>query len=312
MILVTGGTGYVGSHLVRRLVQAGEPVRVLVRNPARALNERRLEGLQVEQVVGDVTEPDALPAAFEGARAVYHLVAIAIEKGERSYEEVNYQGTLNVLSAAKAAGVRRFINQSQLGADPDVPYRFLASKGAAQAAVAESGLDWTAFRPSVIWGPEDEFANTFARLVPFTPVIYPIVGDEQSLFQMLWVEDMVSALMQALDDRETYGHEYELGGPEILSLEEIERRVLEAVGARRIMIRFPMPLLRIIVALMQRALPSPPVTHSLLELLEVSNVPEHNRLDRFVDQPRRFAVEHIAAYMRQFSAGEALRHFFDR
>lgn len=312
MILITGGAGFVGSHIVKRLFDAGHPVRVLVRSPARAIVEGRLEDLQIEQIVGDVTRPKSLPPAMEGARAVIHTAAIAIEKSGLSYEEVNYQGTLNLLSAAEAAGVRRFINLSQVGADPDTPYRFLASKGAAQAAVAESGLDWTAFRPSVIWGPEDEFANTFARLVPFSPIIYPIVGGEDSRFQPVWVEDVVTAVVRSLEDRATVGKEFELGGPEILTLEQIERRVLQAVQARRIMLPFPMPLLRVIVRLMELAMPSPPVTRSLLELLAVSNVPSDNRLDQFEEAPRRFAVEHIAPYMRQFRAGASLRRFFGR
>lgn len=312
MILVTGGSGYVGSHIVKRLVESGAEVRVLVRDPERARDEGRLAGLQVERLPGDVTDPGSLPPAFAGLSAVIHTVAIAIEKGRGSYEQVNHQGTLNVLEAASQAGVRRFVNLSQLGADPDGPYRFLASKGAAQAAVAASGLDWTAFRPSVIWGPEDEFANTFARLVPLSPIIYPIVGDESSTFQPVWVEDAVSALVQALDDRATIGHEYELGGPEVLTLEQIERRTLEAVGARRIMVRFPLPLLRLVVKLMELVLPSPPVTSSLLEMLAVSNVPSANALPQFVSEPRPFTVAHIAPYMREFRAGATLRQFFGR
>ena len=177
MIVVTGASGYVGSHIVKRLVEIGRPVRALVRSRRLTEKEGRLEGLAVEWVEGDVTRPETLSLAMQGATAVIHTVAIAVEKGRHSYETINYQGTVNVVEAAKAAGLRRFINISQLGADSKLPYRFLASKGRAQEYVASSGLDWTAFRPSVIWGPEDEFANTFARLVPFSPIIYPIVGD---------------------------------------------------------------------------------------------------------------------------------------
>ncbi len=312
MILVTGGGGYVGSHIVRRLADAGQQVRVLVRDLKRTTDEGRLTGLEVDQVQGDVSDPASLLPALSGISAVVHTVAIAIEKGRGSYEQVNAQGTENLVQAAEAAEVRRFVNLSQMGADPAIPYRFLASKGRAQAAVAASKLEWTAFRPSVIWGPEDEFANTFARLVPFSPIIYPIIGDQNARFQPVWVEDAVSAIVQALDDRSTIGQEYELGGPEILTLEQIERRTLQAVGARRVMVRFPMPILRLIVALMEIALPSPPVTRSLLELLAVSNVPDNNQLPRFVKEPRPFAVEHISPYMRQFRVGATLRQFFGR
>ncbi len=201
---------------------------------------------------------------------------------------------------------------SQLGAKPDVPYRFLASKGKAQAYVAQSDLEWTAFRPSVIWGPEDEFANTFARLLPFSPLIYPIIGDETATFQPVWVEDVVTSFEKSLDDESTLGKEFELGGPEVLTLEEIERRTLKVVGANRLMVPFPMLLLRVIVALMETFLPNPPVTRSLLELLAVSNVPGDNAIGRFVDKPRPFTVENIAPYMRDFKARETLAQYFGR
>lgn len=312
MILVTGGTGFLGSHIVRRLVEDGHKIRALVRNRERAEREGRLEGVPVDWASGDVTEPASLTAALVGVDQIVHTAAIAIEKGQASYEQVNYQGTVNLVDAALQADVRRFINISQLGADPDLPYRFLASKGRAQAYVAGSDLTWTAFRPSVIFGPEDEFANIFARLVPLSPLIYPIVGTEDSRFQPVWVDDVAEAVAKTLGNEATFMKEYELGGPEVLTLEEIERRTLRAIGARRVMIRFPMPLLRLIVALMERTLPSPPVTRSLLELLQVSNVPTDNAIEHFVDQPRAFTAENVGPYMRTFRVSETLRSFFRR
>jgi len=311
MIVITGGSGYVGSHLVRRLAEAGQPVRALVRSRARAEAEGRLEGLPVEWVEADVTRPETLTRALEGATAVVHTVAIAIEKGGRKYEEINFQGTVNVVEACKTAGVHRFVNLSQLGADAQLPYRFLASKGKAQEYVSASGLEWTAFYPAVIWGPEDEFANTFARLVPLSPLIYPIV-DKKARFQPVWVEDVVTALVKSLDDRTTIGQGYELGGPEVLTLEEIERRTLAAIGARRLLVPLPRPVLTLVVTLMEALLPAPPVTRSLLELLAVDNVPKHNAIQRFVAEPRPFSSDNIAPYMRQFRAGQTLARFFNR
>lgn len=312
MILVTGGGGFLGSHLVRRLVAEGEAVRVLVRDPMRLERERRLAGLSVEIAQGDVTRPESLGPAVRGAQAVIHTAAIAIERGEMTYERVNHQGTVHLVDACKQAGIRRFLNVSQLGAAPDLPYRFLASKGGAQAHVAQSGLEWTAFRPSVIWGPEDEFANTFARLIPLTPLIFPRIGGEAARFQPVWVEDVVSVILACLRDASTTGEEYELGGPEILTLGEMERRILEAVGARRLLIPFPMPGLRLAVRVMEALLPNPPVTSSLLELLGVSNVTAENALPRFVADPRPFAPRYLAEYMRAFKVGDTLRQYLGR
>jgi NADH dehydrogenase len=283
----------------------------LVRDRKRAEQESRLQGLAVELVEADVTQPKTLESGFEGGEAVIHTVAIAIEKSNLKYEEINAQGTFNVLEAAKAAGIRRFINISQLGADSKIPYRFLASKGKAQEYVAKSGLDWTAFRPSVIWGPEDEFANTFAKLVPLTPIIFPIV-DQHAKFQPVWVDDVAEAVVKALDDPTTFQQEYELGGPEILSLEEIERRTLRAIGAKRIFVPFPRPLLKLVVSIMESLLPSPPVTKSLLELLQVNNVTTKNALEMFVPEPKKFTPENTAPYMQKFSTGDTLRQFFEK
>ena len=312
MILVTGGSGYVGSHIVRRLAKAAKPVRALVRDRSRAEREGRLHRLPVEWLVGDVLRPDTLSPAMAGVKSVVHTVAIAIEKGSHSYEEVNFQGTVNVVEAAKTAGVNRFILLSQLGASADLPYRFLASKGRAEDYVSASGLEWTALRPAVIWGPEDEFANSFAKLLPFSPLIFPIVGGEESRFQPVWIEDVVSCVVQALGNPATIGKRYELGGPEVLSLEQIERRTLQGIGAKRLMVRFPMPLLRAAVALMEAVLPAPPVTGGLLELLAVSNVTDRNSLGEFVVQPRAFTAQAAAEYMRSFRARDTLAQFLGR
>jgi uncharacterized protein YbjT (DUF2867 family) len=311
-ILITGASGYLGSHITRQLVAAGKAVRGLIRQPQRAQKEGRLKGLPVEWVTGDVTDPASLAPAFQDVTTVIHTVAIAIEKGGRTYEEINYQGTVNVVEAAKSSGVQRLINTCQLGASAHLPYRFLASKGKAQDYVAQSGLAWTAFRPSVIWGPEDEFANTFARLAPFTPLIFPSIGGEDAKFQPIWVEDVAACFVKALDDPATIGKEYEIGGPEVLTLAEIERRTLQAIGAKRLMIPFPLPILRVVVGLMEALLPAPPVTHSLLDLLSVSNVTTSNAIGGFVEQPRPFTVENVAPYMRTFRVGETLAQYLGR
>jgi uncharacterized protein YbjT (DUF2867 family) len=311
MIIVTGASGYIGSHLVKRLIQNGHPVRAMVRSQSRAEKEGRLVGLPVELVEADVTRSETLPSALDGVDVVIHTVAIAIEKGRQSYEEVNFLGTKNIVDASRAKKVKRFINLSQLGADANLPYRFLASKGRAQDYVATSGLDWTAFRPSVVWGPEDEFANTFARLVPLSPIIYPIV-DKKARFQPIWVEDLVTAMVKSMDDDATSREEYELGGPEVLTLEEIERRTLKAIGARRLFVPVPRPMLTLIVALMEKVLPNPPVTRSLLELLAVDNVPKHNEIQQFVDDPLPFTPENTSTYMREFRLSQTLAQFFGK
>lgn len=311
MIVVTGGSGYVGSHIVKRFAREGIPVRAMVRSRQRTVQEGRLEGLDIELVEGDVTRSDSLKPVFMEADAVIHTVAIAVEREGVTYEEINTMGTINVLQAAQDAGIRRFINLSQLGADSGLPYRFLASKGRAQEYVARSDMDWTAFRPSVIWGPEDEFANTFARLIGITPIIFPNV-DKKARFQPVWVEDLVTCILGSLEDVSTYRQEYEIGGPEILTLEQIEKRTLEALGARRLLVPFPKSLLTGAVGLMEKALPNPPVTQSLLELLQVDNVTSENAINRFVTNPKAFTPEAIKDYMQEFKVRDTLSQYLGR
>jgi len=310
MVLITGASGYLGSHIVHQLAGMGRPMRAMIRKRVWAEAEARLAGFQIEWVEGDVTKPETLAEAVKGVDAIIHTVAVAIESGGRTYESINYRGTVNIVDAARAAGVKRFINICQLGADSKLPYRFLASKGKAQEYVAASGLDWTAFSPCVIWGPEDEFANTFAKLAPLSPLIYPIIGDGQAKFQPVWVEDVAVAAVKALDDPSTIGQDFELGGPEVLTIAEIERRTLHAIGAHRWMIPLPIPVLRLVVSLMQFVFPAPPVTTSLLDLLGVDNTTRHNSLPRFVSDPKPFNSENTAPYMRQFKVGNTLRQFF--
>lgn len=312
MILVTGASGYVGNNLVRRLVALGKPVRAMVGNPDKALKRLGDVEKKIEIVKGDVTRPETLTEWMKDVATVIHLVAIAIEKGKRTYEAINTQGTVNVLEAAKAAGVKRFLNMCQAGATADHFSRFLRSKGLAQELVSKSDLNWTAFRPSVIWGPQDEFANVQARLIQMTPIIFPVVGDGKAKFQPVYVGDVVEAFVRSIDDTSTYGQEYELGGPEVLEYEEIVKRVLKAMGTSRILVKIPVPVLRPAVIGMQTLLPAPPVSTTLLELLAVPNVVQDNALiSKFGIQPRAFVPENLA-YMRDFNIGTTLGKFFGR
>lgn len=267
---------------------------------------------KIEIVKGDVTRPETLAEWMRGVDVVIHLVAIAIEKGGKTYETINTQGTINVVDAAKKAGVRRFINMSQNGASNTSKSRFLRSKGLAQEYVARSGLDWTAFRPSVIWGPQDEFANVQARLIKMTPFIFPIVGDGKAQFQPVYVGDVAEAFARCIDDPTTFGQEYELGGPEVLIYSEIVNRVMKALGTNRARVNVPVSLLRPVVWLMQTVLPSPPVTSTLLDLLAEPNVVKDNALvTKFGIEPKPFTPENLS-YMRNFKRGATLGKFFGR
>jgi uncharacterized protein YbjT (DUF2867 family) len=201
---------------------------------------------------------------------------------------------------------------SQNGAKADSPYRFLRSKGLAQEYVAKSGLDWTAMRPSVIWGPQDEFANVQARLIRLTPIIFPIVGDGKAKFQPVYVGDVVEAIVKSLDDPTTVGQEYELGGPEVLTYEEIVDRAMKALHTSRIKVHAPVALLRPVVGIMQAVLPNPPATTTLLDLLATENVVSNNALvSKFNITPTPFTPDNLG-YMRNFNIFTTIGKFFGR
>lgn len=308
-ILVTGAAGYLGNLTVKKLAAMGRPVRAMVRNPEKAKIRLKDVADKIEIVQGDVTDRESLKPLMKDVTAVIHYVAIAMEKGGQTYEEVNYQGTVNMVDAATDAGVTRFINMSQNGAKSDLPYRFLASKGRAQEYVVQSDLQWTAMRPSAIFGPQDEFFNTFARLLKVTPIVFPLIGGGKAKFQPVSSSDVVEAVVRSLDDDSTIGKELELGGPEVLTLGEIEKRIIDAMDTWRLLVPAPVFLLRPAVVVMENVLPGSPVSTSLLELLAVENTVEDNALvNHFGMEPIPFSGEHLQ-YLNNNTIGDTFAKF---
>jgi uncharacterized protein YbjT (DUF2867 family) len=309
-VLVTGAAGFVGTHVCRELTQRGARVRGLVRSPAKAAE--RLAQLPVDLHLGDVRDAAVLSRAMQGCDAVVHLAAIAIERGGQTYEEVNARGTEQVLTAMKAAGVRRIVHMSQNFAASSSRYRFLRSKGIAEDAVRTSDTDWTSLRPSVIFGREDEFVNVLARLVRLTPLVYPLPGGGGARFQPVAVDDVARVVGAALERTDTIAQSYELGGPAQLTLRQMVERVLVAMDAKRLLVPVPAAILRPVIGLLQRLVPNPPVTTELLNLLAIDNVVAGNALrDVFGIVPTPFAPEELR-YLGSITTGAALRSFLGR
>ena len=271
-VLVTGANGFVGSHIVPALADAGHGVLALVRNDdAAALVQRRLTPAQrtsVEVCLGDVTSPETLPPALERADAVLHLAAIARDwDGGATLRLVNTEGTRNILAAASTAGVRRFVHLGALGVidDPDLHYG--GSKAKAMALVRDSGLDWTILSPSLLFGPRDGFFNILAGLVRMSPGIVPITGKGDARFQPLAIGDLAKAAVIALGDVATIGREYPLGGPRHWTYREIMEEVLRGMGKRRLLVPMPVALIRLVASTSEAIhLPFPVATDQLRQL----------------------------------------------
>jgi uncharacterized protein YbjT (DUF2867 family) len=309
-VLVSGAAGLVGRHTCEELTKAGWRVRAFVRNPAKAA--MRLAHLPVELQVGDVRDRESVNKAMAGCGSVVHLAAVAIERKGQSYEDVNTAGTNALLDAARAAGADRFIYMSQNGADSSSPYSFLRSKGLGQDAVASAGLSHTILRPSVIFGPEDEFVNVLARLVRLSPVIYPLPDGGRAMFQPIAVRDIAKTVRISLEKQATRRGTYSLGGPTPLSLREMTERILAALGVRRKIVSVPVRTLRPLIALAAKTLPNPPVTTALLDLLSLDNtVPDNALVPVFGVTPTPFAPDELQ-YLRRITASDAFGSLFKK
>jgi uncharacterized protein YbjT (DUF2867 family) len=266
-VLVTGGTGFIGQHVVHALRAREISVRALVRDRSRA---SRLGAWGVELVEGDVTDPASLPAALAGVDAVIHLVAII--KGSRDdFDRIMVRGTRDLVAAAEEAGVRRFLLASALGLSEQtkdaVPY--FAAKWEMERAVAASPVEHVIFRPSFVFGKDGGVLPTFVRLARFAPVT-PIVGPGTQRLQPIWVEDVAQYFATAVDLPAAAGRTFDIGGPDAVTWNEFWERLKRVLGARRPSIHVPFAVMRVQAALTER-LPGAPVTRDQLTMLQLGD-----------------------------------------
>ncbi|MBF0135096.1 MAG: complex I NDUFA9 subunit family protein [Magnetococcus sp. DMHC-1] len=293
MILVTGCTGLVGNSLVRRLLDEGHPVRGLSRKPP-ARQDPTTKSLQFFR--GSVADVATLDGAMEGVDTVIHLVGILVETGTQTFANIHQVGTQNVVDVAKRRGVQRIIHMSSLGTRPQAASLYHRTKWEAEEYLRRSNLPHTIFRPSVIFGARDNFVNQFARIMRYTPFM-PILGDGRSRMQPIWVEDVVHCVVTAMNDPETIGQTFELGGPERLTFIEIMEAIAATMGKNRLKFYLPMPLLRLEAAVMERLLPRPPLTSDQLLMLREDNICDIDTMVKtFKIEPRNFR-EGIRTYL---------------
>jgi uncharacterized protein YbjT (DUF2867 family) len=266
MILVTGGTGFIGRHLVARLVENGQRVRVAARGAREALFPA-----DVEQVKADIVSGQGLAEALKDVEKVAHLVAIITEKGGQRFDAVIASGTAHLLREAAAAGVRKFVYMSAIGAAPDPKFPYWHAKWEAEEAIRASALNYTILRSSLVFGPEDDFFNRLDRLVRRSPLV-PIAGNGKTRFQPIWVEDVVSCIVACLPegahDRETI----EIGGSEYYDYNEMIALIKTKGGLRKPNVHIPLWLMRPTTRVLQAVLPKPPVTTDQLAMLAKDNI----------------------------------------
>lgn len=265
MILVTGGTGFIGQALVRNLVEAGQPVRTLIRPSIKTPNLPL--GVPVEVALSSLNDERSLRAAMVGVDIVYHLAGVEHRGAYENLEEVDIRGTRAVVEAAADARVERIFYVSHLGADRASAYPVIKAKGIAEEFIRRSGLDFTIMRSAIVYGPQDGFTTGLVRLLHGLPYIFLIPGDGKTLLQPLWVEDLVTCLAWALDDDTTRNETYELGGPEYFTFNQLLELVMQVTDVHRRLVHTRPPYVRWLTIFLEALLPGLPSSVYWLDYL---------------------------------------------
>ena len=268
MIAITGATGFVGRAIVAQACAAGYRVRAIVRDPPAA--RRLAEQFGVALFAGNVLDPATLVNAFTGAEAIIHLVGIIRERGAQTFDSVHRQATSNVVAAAQSAGVKRVVHMSALGTRAGARSQYQQSKWAAEGLVRQSGLAWTIFRPSLIYGPGNQSISELAKVVRFAPII-PVLGDGQSKVQPVSVATVAKCFVAAVNCAGAIGETYDLCGPVAFTWNELYDKLLAAQHRRKPKWHVPLPVARAVAAIGEWLLPAPPFTRDQLLMLQEDN-----------------------------------------
>ncbi len=268
MILVTGGTGFIGQALVRTLVEAGHAVRILIRPSVKTPNLPL--GVPVEVTLSSLNDRRGLRAAMVGVDVVYHLAGVERRGAYENLEEVDIRGTRAVVEAAADARVQRIFYVSHLGADRASAYPVIKAKGIAEEFIRRSSIDFTILRSAIVYGPQDGFTTGLVRLLHGLPYFFLIPGDGKTMLQPLWVEDLVTCLTWALEDDATRNETYDLGGPEYLTFNQILELLMQASGVRRRLVHTRPPYVRWLTIFLEAFLPGLPSSVYWLDYLAIN------------------------------------------
>jgi NADH dehydrogenase len=268
VITVFGGSGFIGRHLIRRLVAQRATIRVAVRDTESAHFLQPVGDVgQIVPVPADVTDKASVAAAVRDASLVINLVGILYGRGRRSFQAIHVEGAANVAEAARAAGAQRLVQMSAIGADPDSPAEYGRTKAAGEDAARAAFPGASVTRPSVVFGPEDAFFNRFAAMARISPVL-PVFDVR---FQPVFVGDVAEAIVRILADPDTRGRTFELGGPRVMHFREVMQLVCRETARDRWLVSAPVRLAHLKARVLE-LLPVPPLTRDQLRLMERDNV----------------------------------------
>ena len=262
--------------MVRELLERGHEVRCLVHTPGR---ERMFPHRDVEVQYGSINEPTALKNAFYDAESVIHLVGVIRPTRLNSFDDVHREGTANVLAAAKQAGANHFLHVSVIGAANDQTYPYLYTKWLGEQEVVKSGMHFTIFRPSMLFGEGDEFLNPLAGIIRLFPIV-PVIGSGKNRLHPLAADDLARCIAITLGREDLKGRTIDLGGAERLSYNELVTEVAKAMGKRRLRFHLPVWLMRSVAAVSQGIMPRQPITTDQIKMLGIRSVAEMGEVER--------------------------------
>lgn len=283
-VVVAGGTGFLGRHISRELLAAGHDVVVLGRDPDKVARIPHLQGASARQ--GDITDAGSLRGTLEGANAVVGAVGfpnypVELPRKGLTFHRFEWLGTQNLLAEAERSGVGSYVYVSGAGADPDSERAWYRAKGLAEEAIAASGLSHAIIRPSWAYGPEDRALNKFVQIARFSPVI-PKPGVRVQRIQPVYVDDIAEAVTRIFATEEAWDRTFEIGGPEVLTMDEVIATMLEILGKRRLVVPVPVPLLKIATAPLV-LLPRPPMSPSGIDFATQDGLVDTTELEKVLD-----------------------------
>ena len=271
LVTVIGGSGFLGRHIVQALARKNYRVRVAVRRPELAGHLQPLGGVgQIHAVQANLRYPASVQAACDDADAVINLAGLLYESGKQSFHAVHVFGARVAGRAAQDDGATHVVHLSAIGANPESPAQYGRTKAEGEAEIRDGFPDATILRPSIVFGPEDDFFNRFAGLARFAPAL-PLIGGGQTKFQPVFVGDVAAAVCAALEGDTAKGKTYELGGPEILTFEQILAYILEVIERKRLLVPLPFGAAQVMAAL-TGLLPKPLLTMDQVKMLQSDNV----------------------------------------
>ena len=287
MILVTGATGFIGRALLRQLSELGYPLRALLRPSPRT--PRLPKGVPLEAAVVSLADERGLRAALSNVDVIFHLASAESQGRHANLRATDIEGTEHLANAAREAGVKRFIYVSHIGATRESAYPVFRAKGMAEEHIRKSRVPYTIIRSSIVFGPEDHFTTTLARLLRFSPGVFPIPSSGRSVLQPLWVEDLVTCMIWALDNPQTINQMYELGGLEFLTLSEILEAIMAAANRRRYLLTLSPVTLRALTVTLESSIPNFPISSFWLDYLAVNRTCPVDSASRLFNlMPARF------------------------